>query len=86
MPKATYSGTEEAVQRTIRAYCSKYGYQPLLDDDVPNTETPVQFTERIIFNHIKQEVADWELQQLHREIETKHREEIAAVEIQVVRE
>jgi len=85
MAKSTYSIPDETAAEVITCYCEIYGYQPTIDDQ-PNPETPLAFTERIIFNGIRQTVADWKLSKLRQEQEEKLRNEIASIAVEIVRE
>lgn len=48
------------VNRSTTAFCSSYQYQPTLANGSPNPETPIQFTQRMIANFIRQTVIGYE--------------------------
>ncbi|HLE04142.1 MAG TPA: hypothetical protein VI729_05965 [Anaerolineales bacterium] len=60
MPDITFTLSAAHLTRLVDAICATEGYEATLDDGRPNPETRPQFSRRMIREHLRHVVRDYE--------------------------
>lgn len=73
----------DKVTKTVDAFCSVYGYQPTINvngEDVPNPETKVNFSKRMVNEFVKNTYINYQLKIATEALETQKRATITQAE------